>query len=230
MSQVCSRCGKKTDDEGFSFCPYCGGRLSVPANAPAVHDRNAEKWLRKARAETAYPKRKKILQKGLEECPGNRELCWEMLFIGEGEPGKRNAVDFSVIKSHALDMYHDPAFYTPEEQERMRLQLFGGPGLEECFALFEDPAEKQREYIQRLCREYVSVFLAGDNRIMGSLFGIRTEKNREMKLAGPVKQMIGRVGKDCRLLPEQQLLLREGLVLAYCAETGGKAENLDTLP
>ncbi len=225
MKVICPGCGKTAEDSGFAFCPYCGGKLAVQARAGTT-DRKAEIWVRKALSETAYPKRGEILRKGLEECPDSREILWELLFIGEEARDRRRIVDFSVIKCHILDFYLEPEKYTEAQQDEMRFQLFEAPELAHCLRLYEDPEGKRREYLQRLCREYISVFLEEDNRIMGNWFGFRNRRNREQKLAEPVSSMIRRIGTDEKLLPEQRELLRHEMVRAFAAETGGRTDLL----
>ena len=229
MGMLCGHCGKEISGEGIAFCPYCGKKLEAAENASEVRDEKAEKWIRKALAETAYPKRRKILQKGLEECPESREIRWELLFIGEEEPGRRKTIDFSVIKSHALDFYLEPDNYTETEKNRMRFLLFDDPRVKECVGMFDDPEHKLKEYISRLCSEYVMIFVSGNNRIMGNIFGFRIDRNREKRLAEPIAKMISRISADKKLLPEQQEMLRNSLIEAYAGETGGKTEHLLTL-
>ena len=230
MGVICSGCGKTIDSAGFIFCPFCGERLTLPKQeTETIRNEKTERLIQKALAEVSYPKRRKILLKGLEEYPDDRDLKWELLFTGEESKKKRNNVDFSVIKSHILDMYRTPAAYTEQQKAWMREQLFDAPELADCLRMFEDPEGKQQEYLQRLSREYIAIFLAGDNRIMGNFFGIRMERNRERKLAEPVAEMIRSIGADEKLSPEQRDMIRRELILAYAAETGGKTEYLNAL-
>ena len=227
MSMICSKCGKTVEGEGMAFCPYCGAKLTEAAQPSAPRDEEAEKWIQKALAVTSYPDRRKTLLKGLEACPGNREIRWELLFTGEDAPRKGRTIDYSVIKSWILDIYRNPGDFSAERKERMRSQLFDDPGLKECLSLFDDPGKKQQEYIQRLCREYVSIFLEGSSEVMGRWFGFQLGRNSEKRLAVPVAAMIGQVMKDEKLLPEQREQLRGALYQAYASCAGGKTEYLD---
>ena len=225
---ICSRCGKTIEVEGVAFCPYCGAKLETET-APDARNEEAEKWISKALSMKSYPERKKILQKGLEACPDSREIRWEMLFIGEPEEKRPRGIDFSIIKSWILEIYRVPGDFSAERRDRMRAQLFDAPELKECFALFEHPEDKQREYLQRLCREYVELFLEGSNLIMGNIFGFRLERNKKKKLAVPVAEMIVRIKADEKLLPEQREQLWKAMYQAYGARTGGKTEYLDEM-
>lgn len=226
MNITCSGCGKTIDGEGAAFCPYCGEKLKVEA-VPEIRDEEAEKWVRKALAASNYPERKKILQKAQEACPGSREIAWEMLFIGEPEKKKRWAVDFSIIKSWILEIYWKPEDFNDARKDQMRAQLFDAPELQRTLNLFENPEEKQKEYLQRLCNEYVELFLEGSNLIMGNLFGLHSERNKGKKLATPVAKMIARIREDEKLLPEQREQLWKAMYQAYGKRTGGNMEYLD---
>ena len=226
MSIICGQCGKTIEGEDMAFCPYCGTKLEIK-NPTEPRNEEAEQWIRKARAVTSYPERKKILQKGLDACPGNREIEWEMLFVGEEEKTRGRVFDFSVIKCWALEFYRKPKDFSREKKDKMRSCLFDAPELKRCLNRFDNPEEKQNEYLQRLCREYVELFLEGNNQVMGNIFGFQHERNKEKKLAVPVAEMIGRIKEDENLLPEQREQLWKALYQGYAARTGGKTEYLD---
>ena len=165
MTNVGSQCGKTFEGEALAFCPYCGAKL-VPApeeNAEPV-DEEAMKWVRKAQAAVSYPEKKKILLKGLESCPESREIRWELLFVGE-EPAKRGKTpEFAIIGCWVLEIYRNPGNFTEGRREEMRARFFDAPQLVRCLDTYADPERKQEEYLRRLCREYIEIFLEGDSR------------------------------------------------------------------
>ena len=226
MAAICKQCGKTVEGEGVAFCPYCGAKLAA-ATIPEARDEEAEKWIRKALSENSYPERKKILTKGLEACPDSREIAWELLFIGEPEAKRTRDIDFSVIKCWVLEMYRAPGDFSEEKKDRMRAQYFDAPELKRTLGRFTDPEEKQREYLQRLCKEYVELFLEGSNQVMGNLFGFRFERNKEKKLAAPVAQIIKGIRADEKLLPEQREQLWKAVYQAYGIRIGGAMAYLD---
>jgi len=229
MNRICGQCGKTVEGEGVAFCPYCGAKLPETVEKAEPVNAEAEKWIQKALAVTSYPERKKILLKGLEACPGNREIEWELLFIGEQGPRKGKVFDFSIIKSWVLEIYRKPGDFSADRRDSMREQLFDAPQLKACLNRFENPERKQQEYLDRLCREYVELFLEGDNLIMGNFFGFRIERNKEKKLAAPVGEMIARIKADEKLSPQQREQLWKSLYQGYGTRTGGKMEHLDAL-
>ena len=229
MGMVCKQCGKTIEGEGIAFCPYCGGKLEVPAETGEPRNPEAEKWVDKALAVKNYPERKKILLKGLEACPDSLEIAWELLFVGEDPPKRSRFMDFSIIKCWILEIYRKPGEIPAAKREQMRSQFFDDPQLIQTLNRFEHPEDKQREYIQRLCKEYVELFLEGSNQVMGNIFGFHIDRNKEKKLAVPVAEMIARIKKDEKLSPDQREQLWKGLYQGYAAHVGGKTEYLDEL-
>ena len=228
MSMLCNQCGKTIEGEGIAFCPYCGAKLAAEP-AKEIRNEEAEKWVRKALAVTSYPERREILLKGLEACPDSREIAWELLFVGE-EPQKKGwGIDFSIIQCWVLEIYRDPKAFSDTKRDQMREQLFDAPRLTGTLQMFEDPEAKQQEYLQRLCRDYVELFLEGSNLVMGNIFGFRIERNKEKKLAVPVAEMIGRIRADEKLLPEQREQLWKAMYQAYASRANGKTGYLDEL-
>ena len=225
MSIICRQCGRTIETEGVAFCPYCGTKLEAATHVTETPEE--EKWLRKAAQVKSYPERREILLKGRKECPDSREIRWELLFTGEQEDKRRWTVDFSVIKCWVLEMYRKPGDFTEEKRNRMREKLFEDPELKECLEMYGDPEGKQREYLQRLSREYVELFLEGSNEVMGSFLGFHSDRNKDKKLAVPVAEMIKRVREDEKLSTDQREQLWKALYQGYAARNGGRTEYLD---
>ena len=228
MGSICIKCGKTVEGEGIAFCPYCGEKLAEKKTEAQLSEAE-EKWIRKSREVASYPERKKILFRALEEIPDSRAIAWELLFIGEEGPKRARNVDFSVIKCYALEIYRKPGEFSEEKRNRLREKLFGDPELDRCFSLFEDPEQKQVEYLQRLCLEYVEIFLEGNSQLMGNWFGFQLERNKGKKLAVPVAEVIGRINRDNQLTPQQQELLSRAMYRAYAIRMNGNTEPLDAL-
>ena len=210
---TCIRCGKEITGDGMSFCPYCGGRLAVP-EAGASSEEAAE-WIRKAMKVTSLPERKGILEKARAVCPGDPGIEWELLFIGTPDPKpQRGKLDFSIIKSWLLQIYRKPEDFSREKRDAMRRELFEGLQLKSVLAASADPEKKMREYLERLCREYVEIFLKEDNQLMGNIFGLRIGRNRDRILQETVSAMIRRIEADEQLEPEQKQMLQDAMTRA----------------
>ena len=228
MNTICRHCRKTVTGEGLSFCPYCGMRLERAGNAERETDEKTAAWIRKAMAATSMPKRKEILEEARKACPDSREIRWETLFVGEKDPKPpKGRMDFSIIKSSLLLMYRFPDEYPEEKKQRMRARLFTDPALWETLQLYDRPEEKHVQYLERLCREFITVFLEDDNKLMGNFLGFRLNKNKEKLLAAPAAEIMGRIRSDTGLTEEQRNLLADVFYGAFSACMGGKTEYLD---
>lgn len=210
---ICRQCRKEITGGGILFCPYCGTRLSGTADREPSAE--AAEWIRKAMKATGLPDRKKILEQARKACPEDPEIEWELLFIGTPDPKPpRGKLDFSIIKSWLLQIYRTPGDFSQEKRDAMRTELFEGPQLKAVLAASEDPEAKLREYLLRLCREYIDIFLKEDNRLMGNMFGFRVGRNRAKILEDAVTGMMQQVEADGQLAPERKQMLREAMIRA----------------
>ena len=210
---ICGHCGKEIAGEGISFCPYCGQRLAAAEGGKASGE--AQEWVRKALRVTSLPERKKILDQAKAACPDAPEIDWELLFIGTPDPKpKRGKMDFSIIKSWLLQIYRTPGEFSGEKRDAMRHELFEGERLRAILAAAADPEAKMQEYLNRLGREYVDIFLKEDNRLMGNIFGFRIGKNRFKPVEDAVNGMIRMIEADEKLSEGQRTALAEAMRLA----------------
>ena len=203
---ICRQCGKEITGEGIAFCPFCGAKIAATENVHASAE--AEEWVRKALKITSLPERKKLLDQAKQACPDAPEIDWELLFIGTPNPKpKRGRMDFSIIKSWLLQIYRNPGEFSAEERNAMRHELFEGEKLRAILAASADPEAKMQEYLNRLGREYVDIFLKEDNRLMGNIFGFRLGKNRMKPVEDAVNGMIRLMEADEKLSEEQRTAL-----------------------
>ena len=210
---TCIKCGKEISGEGMSFCPYCGAKLG--AENKRTVSKEAEEWIQKALKVTSLPERKKILDQAKAACPDAPEIDWELLFIGTPDPKPpRGKLDFSIIKSWLLQIYRKPEDFSREKRDAMRKELFEGQQLQAVLAACENPEEKMREYLGRLCREYIDIFLKEDHQLMGTIFGFRIGRNRDKVLEGAVEDMIRRIETDEQLTAERKQMLKEAMAEA----------------
>ena len=213
----CIRCGRQFEGEGMRFCPFCGAeqREEKPEHPDAA------KWVEKALAVKNLKEREKVLLQAREACPDCLSIEWELLFIGHPRKPPRGKMDFSIIKSYLLEIYRKPGDFSPERLDEMRRELFDDPQLRRCQALSGTPEATLEDYIRRLCQDYIEIFLEGDSRVSGTIFGFRLERNRSRALAAPVARMIEAIRQDQALTPEQQTLLTHGLYRGFEQRTGG---------
>jgi len=206
----CLKCGKEIPGGEMAFCPYCGTRIASGAEKPVSGE--AAAWIEKAMKVTSLPERKKILEEAKKACPEDPAIDWELLFIGTPDPKpKRGVIDFSIIKSWALQIYRVPGDFSSEKKAALRRELFDSPQLLAVLEGYDDPEAKHREYLERLCREYVDIFLKEDNRLTGTVFGFHLGRNRDKVIGDAMEEMITRVGKDEALTPEQRQMLQDAM-------------------
>ena len=209
----CNKCGKEITGEGIAFCPYCGAKLTAAGGGNV--SREAEEWIQKALKVTSLPERKKILEQAKAACPEEPAIDWELLFIGTPDPRPaRGKLDFSIIKCWVLHIYRKPEDFSEEKRNIMRRELFDSPQLQAALATYANPQDKMREYLERLCREYIDIFLKEDNQLMGNFFGLRLGRNRTKILEDAVSGMVRRVEADEQLTPERKQMLREAMAQA----------------
>ncbi len=206
----CINCGREIAGNGMFFCPYCGARLMMMTEKSL--SKEADERIQKAMKVTSLPERKKILEQAKKEYPDEPAIDWELLFIGSPDPNPpKGKMDFSIIKSWLLQIYRKPDDFSGERRNAMRHELFQGPQLTKVLAASDNPKDKMMEYLDRICREYVDIFLKEDNHLMGNLFGIRIGRNRDKMLEKTVAEMVQRIEADEQLTDEQKQMLRESL-------------------
>ncbi len=230
MSAQCVGCGKPLPLEGAAFCPFCGA-AQQPAPAPAVSSSlppEAEAYLRKAEKADSIPARKKILLEARALFPDCFPIEWEYLFIGhEGKSRLRNRLDFSIIKSYLLEMYLMPEEFSEERKQADRTELFEDPQLLRCLRMGKDPDQLMRDYLLRLSREFIDLFLEGDSRINRTFLGIRLNRNPEKALSQAAVRVIRNMEADTLLPEDRRRLLTQCFYQAFSIRLGGQTGWLD---
>lgn len=224
----CRQCGKEIPNAEMLFCPYCGAKLGAEPEKKASPE--AEEWLRRALAVTSLPERKKILEQARAACPDEPAIEWEWLFIGHPDPKpRRGRMDFSIIKCFLLQIYRKPEEFLPERREVMRQEIFGDPQLQRCMDMAEDPQKLLDDYLLRLTREYIELFLEEDNEVMGNIFGFRIGRNKAKRLAGPVAGILQRIEADEGLAEGQRRQLLSAFYRSFAQRMGGETSWLDAV-
>ena len=214
MDRICEKCGKTVQEAGAAFCPFCGHALPA-GKAEPERNPQAARMIQKALKTGTLPERKKILEEAQRVCPDDPAIEWELLFIGTPDPKPaRGKMDFSIIKSWLLQIYRKPGDFTAEKRNAMRKELFEGEQLQKVMAGSADPEGKMEEYLERLCREYIDIFLKEDNQLMGNIFGLRIGRNRDKVLEGAVENMIRQIEADRELDTGRKQMLREAMMRA----------------
>ena len=222
---ICEKCGKTIETTGAAFCPFCGA--AMPARAAAPVNAEAEKWLKEAAKTVSYPDREKVLLKARKACPDCFEIEFELLFIGKRRKSGPGRVDFFLIRSYLLEMYLKPEEFSERERAEMRKELFENEQLLRCRELSEDPEAMTDAYLLRLSREFIDLFMAGDSRIVRTLFGFRLDRNVEKVLAQYGAGVLTRIRQDRDLPQDRRDRLYQAFYRALSERMEGRTEYLD---
>lgn len=224
---ACPRCGKTLEVAGAAFCPHCGSPVAAAQAAPVPE--GALALLEKAERQADPVKKHKLLLEAQAQYPDCLEVAQELLFLGRLHERSPKKLDFSVIKCHLLHFYLTPDDFSAAQRQQMRAELFEHPDLKRCQELAPDADAFTRKYLERLCRDFINVFLRGSNRYMHSFFGLRLDNRISKVLASPVAQMLGCVHGDTELDFQRRAMLYDALYRAFLLEAGNDAKWLDAL-
>lgn len=216
---TCPRCSRAIAEAQAAFCPFCGAALmtvQVQATPP-----EAAALLLQAARQSSNKKKLALLEKARQLYPDCLPVQEEWLFQGRLPATAADALDYRRIKCYLLQPYLTPEDFSPEECARMRTELFEDPQLLCCTALSGAGDAYTARYLERLCREYIQVFLMGSAEYMPRLLGFRLERDPAKALARPAAQMLRRMAADEQLPPCRRQLLTAAFRQAFHAECGG---------
>ena len=219
----CPHCGRAIEAGGASFCPFCGGAL----NAAHAENEEARALIDRALRQSDPVQKHALLEQAQQTDPQSLRAAEELLLLGRLHERDPRHIELSVIKCHLLMLYLEPETFSPAQADAARQELFSHPQLERCLSLAPDKEAFLRRYLERLCGEFIQLFLRGSSRYMHRVFGLGSESRAPKYLASPVAVMLSRVWQDEALSPDQRLLLRESLYRAFAADMRGDTEFLD---
>ena len=216
---ICPRCRREIVQPQAAFCPFCASRLSAESDATPPE---AAALLEKASQQPNNRKKLALLQKAREQFPDCLAVEEEWLFQGKLPTKAVGMLDYSGIKCHLLNLYLSPEDFDTDRQNAMRQELFHDPQLLRCLSLTNSPEVFTAHYLERLCREFIQIFLFGSNRYMPRLLGFQLERNAAKVLAKPVADMLRAMAADEALTQAQRAGLQGAMEAAFCAECGGE--------
>lgn len=210
-SAVCPKCGKTTLYEGEApkFCAHCGGEFKIGEKK----DEALDKLLKNALSEGDTAKRYQLLLKAREAYPDCYEVEKEILFLGRlyergGKP------DFYRIPYWPLAAYENPGEFSRKKREEMLTRFFENPEIDRVADLLGDKDAFWEEYLFRMAKGYVDLFLKGNNA-NSTFFGFRRREGEIMKrCAQSLVRMLANIEKAD--YPDEKL--RKTLVRALWTE------------
>jgi hypothetical protein len=228
MSEIaCPHCGKPVNAEGgIKFCPFCGKPLATPPAQP-VSDAERD-VLQKAEATDDPVKKHRLLTEAMAAYPQSLPIAEELLYLGRLHERGRGTLDFSVIKCYLLDIYLEPDVIPPAKVNAMRAELFSHPDLDRCLALAPDADAFLARYLNRLCCQFIDLFLRGSSKYMRRIFGLGLDSRAPKLLASPTARMLAAMQGDAALSQPQRDLLMRALFDAFDTQLGGDTQWLMT--
>lgn len=221
----CPHCNALISENKAAFCPFCGQSLGLQATQTV--DIKVKEMLEKANQCSVIFDRAKVLKEADTLYPDRFDINWEILFLGDiPEKGKANG--FLAIKSYLLQMYLEPREFKKQLIPELRQKLFDPPQLRKCEELCSDPLLKSK-YFDRLCEEFIQLFLMGSSRYMNTVFGFRIERKPEKHLALPLYRMIENIRNDSDTNADDRKMLEICLYNAFKRLTGGNTGYLDNM-
>lgn len=209
--QSCPSCRRELPVPGAAFCPYCGTAIAKAEAIPAKAREALE-----ALGKTDDPAKKyQILVSAREACPDCLAIERELLHHGRLHERNPRKLDYSVIKSFLLHIYLTPDEFSQSQKDAMRAELMEAEQLKRCQALAPDGEGFTREYLERLSREFIHLFLEGSNIYMRSIFGLTFRKNTAKLLAQPAARMLLNMQNDGELTTVQREMLMNAFYRAF---------------
>ncbi len=222
----CVMCRRELPVTDAAFCPYCGA--AVQTEKRAVPDE--VKALLQALDQQKDPvKKHEMLLEAETNYPDSLEIAQEILFLGRLYERSAKKLDYSVIKCYLLHMYLTPEAFSPERRAEMRKELFDHPHLRRCLALAEDETAFLRRYLNRLCTEFITIFLLSSTHYTKSFFGFRLDTRMGRVLAEPACTMLCAIRADEQLAMPNRAMLYDAFYRAFVIETGGESRWVDEL-
>lgn len=172
-----------------------------------------KKMLEQAQNEFDPSKKRTLLNKVLSLDPENPDALKALLYLGRlGEKGVKTG-DYSAIRSYCLNIFDQPENYRPEDIASVIREMTDSDALQACLRVVPEKEEFLRTYLSHISREYVRVFLEGDNLRNGSFMGLRLGNPRNRMTRYAVNMMLN--VRKTQLPAPFDTLLPEALMDAF---------------
>ena len=222
----CMVCHRELPLADAAFCPYCGAAVQTEQRAVPEE---VKQLLRTLEEQKDPVQKHAMLLEAEKKYPDSLEVAEEILFLGRLYERSARKLDYSVIKCYLLHMYLTPEKFSPERMAEMRAELFAHPHLLRCLALAGDENAFLRRYLNRLCTEFITIFLLSSTYYTKSFFGFRLDTRMGRVLAEPACAMLCAIHADEQLDARHRTLLCNAFYRAFVTETGGESRWLDEL-
>ena len=198
MSAIrCPKCGKETlyGESRPRFCSACGQPFESECRSS-----DSRAFLNRARAEEDAAAKYALLTEARGKFPNDYEIEMEILCLGRlYERGGR--ADFYRIPYWPLNALERPKEFSEKERKKMLSAFFENPDLRRVMALAKDEAAFWNDYMRRMAREYVALFIASNNANTLLLGFRRRETDRMKRCAASLTGMLIHT-EESPLVPE----------------------------
>lgn len=191
--------------------------------------RSLEELLILAEAAEDPKDRYAILLQAEKTDPNNLQVQRRLLLHGRWHERNPAKMDFSTIKCYLLHAFEHPEDHLPKEQQEMTRELFDDARLTRCLELTDNKPQFIREYLEDLSREYVHIFIAGDNRHVPRVFGFSLKSSLQKYLAVPAANIISNIFQSPSLNAEEARVLARAFYRAFYEYAHGQVSELDRL-
>lgn len=219
--KTCGYCNHNTDDDDAKFCPKCGNSFS--------QDTPPSEFSQKLQAEKNPKKKYELIREVLVYHPDDFEANEALLYLGRlYEPMRGKDIDFSIIKCHLFCVFNEPEKLKPGVLEEKYSELLDGEQLRRTMALAPDAHVFFADYLHRLAREYIDLFIRGDSRYASSGFGFpRSAASLARKCAESVRRMLANIEADERITERQRGILSDAVKTGYTSVFPGHSLDAD---
>lgn len=159
--------------------------------------------------------------------PDNLDIQRRLLLLGRLHERNPKRFDFSVIKAYILHAFEHPEAHPEEERSRMVREIFHHERLERALPMAPDPDAFLREYLEALSKDYIRLFVAGDNSHVPRIFGFSFKGSLSKFLAAPAGDIITNIFASPLLSEEESKLLGKAFYRAFYDYTSGEVRELD---
>ena len=213
----CPKCGEEATyaDRPPRFCAFCG--------APYADDGDAR--LRAALNETDPARKRALLLEARAACPDSYAVEMELLCLGRlYETGGR--ADFYRIPFWPLQALETPNAFSEGERRKMLSSFFDNPRIPPVRRLAASESAFWREYLGRMAKEYVNLFIRSSSA-NSLIFGFRRGERDIMRRSAPCVLSMAENVRVSPLVPDGlREILENSLVSAFFAAFPGEESAL----
>ena len=159
--------------------------------------------------------------------PEDMNIQMKLLLLGRLHERKPNRFDFHVIKCYLLHAFEHPDAHSEEERTRMIREIFDHERLKRCLETASDPERFLGDYLLGLSRDYMRLFVGGDNSHVPRIFGFTFKGGLPKYLAVPARDILDAIFSSPLLSEEEAKALGKAFYRAFYDYTNGEVKELD---